>query len=65
MSACYETSSATPKTDTFLTTRVLMVRICRKGDIFDGMSMKEAIIDDIPDDNEENFEGGGEITIRF
>ena len=35
-----------------------MVRICRKGDIFDGMYMKEAIIDDIPDDNEENFEGG-------
>ena len=34
-----------------------MVRMSRKDDIFDGMSTKEAVVDDIPVDDEDNLEG--------
>ena len=43
--------------ETFTTPRVLMVRISRKEAIFNGMSTKEAIVDAIPVDNEDNFKG--------
>ena len=57
-SACSETAARTHKMETFPIPRVLMVRMSRKESIFDSMSIKEAIVDAIPVDNEDNFEGG-------
>ena len=56
-SACSETATGTPKRETFLIPRIVMVRMSRKDDIFDGMSTKKAVVDDIPVDDEYNLEG--------
>ena len=36
-----------------------MVRMSRNEALFDGLSTKYAIVDDIPVENEDNLEGGG------
>ena len=59
-----ETAARTQKIETFPIPRVLYVRISRKEAIFDGMSTKEDIVDDLPVDNEDNIEEEvSEVTV--
>ena len=46
-----------PKTENFPIPIFLMVTMPKKEAIFDGLSTKEAIVDYIPIDHEDNFEG--------
>ena len=50
-------ASGTHKRETFPIPRVIMVRMSKKEASFDGLSMKESIVDYIHVDNEENFRG--------
>ena len=40
-----------------------MVRISAEEAIVDDIYVKDAIVDDIPIDNDDNFEGGGAIRV--
>ena len=52
-------ASGTPKTDNFMISRVILVMISMKEATFGGLYSKEDIVDAIPVDNEETFEGEG------
>ena len=58
-SARSEMASGTPKTDNFMISRVILVMISMKEATFGGLYSKEDIVDAIPVDNEETFEGEG------
>ena len=51
-------AAGTPKTETFTIPRVIIVMTSSKEAIFDSFSTKEDIVDTIPVDNKDNFEGG-------